>query len=372
MLVKTLKLQNFRNIAKAVIEFDEKINIITGKNGQGKTSVLESLYYLALTKSFREKADKVVLQHNKEFFNIEGTFLSDRKEELTLRLYFSDIEGKHLFFNKKKVNRFSEMIGRLPVILLSLEDLSLTYGVPQYRRRFLDILLSQVNPLYLQALQYYKRNIMQRNQILSLISEGTEKIDALFPWDVQLIQYGSEIIFNRLQFVRFMNDHLQDNYRQISEEDEKIEVRYKTFLKNADDQITIDSIQEQYESKLSATYRDDIKRQNTLIGPHRDDLLFFKDGFLLKSYGSQGENKTFLIALKFVESAYLKKKNNEIPIFLLDDIFGELDTERIRHLLSYLIREGQTFVTTTLKEKFNTLHLKEENFIKIKNGRMVH
>jgi len=370
MYLSKIVIKNFRNIADASIEFDEKVNIITGDNGQGKTSVLEAIYYLGLTKSFRANKDFLALKHKAEYFFIEGIFESQVKGKSQLRVYFSDKEGKNLFYNKNRINRYSEIIGMIPVILLSLEDVEITYGTPQRRRRFLDILLSQVSPQYLQALQFYRRSLLNRNKLLSEINAGLESIETLLSWDEQLAKYGAEILLQRLKFVDYLNERLSGYYRKISVAEETVAAQYKTSVNGVTQELTAPEIKEIYSKRLANTQKEDIQKMATQVGPHRDDVLFLKNGYLFKSYGSQGENKTFLIALKFVESEYLYSSLGETPLFLLDDIFGELDKKRIQQLMIQIENIGQTFITTTLESKFDFQNMTSSRILKLHEGQI--
>ncbi len=364
MFIDELSLFNFRNISKQTFHFENKINIIFGKNGQGKTSILESIFFFSITKSFRTNAEKTVLQHEKEYFDISGKFKANNSNMLNVRIYFSQAEGKNIFLNNNKLKKYSELIGVFPAILLSLEDLELIIGDPRNRRRFMDILLSQVNPLYLQHLQKYKKTLQQRNKVLSLINTGECNRSALEPWDDRLVTYGIEIIKARVILSDYLNSKLSGFYQMISKTNDTISVRFKSNVTDAKGNLN----KNQYFEKLFKTVDSDIIRQRTQTGPHRDDLEFLKNEFLIKAYGSQGENKTLLIALKFCESHYLKEKLKEDPLILMDDIFGELDIYRINNLLNYLPSIGQTFITTTLKNKFENSGLKNPGYIQIDRG----
>jgi DNA replication and repair protein RecF len=372
MYLEKLYLNNFRNISNEELKFDKNVNIFFGENGQGKTSILESIYYLSISKSFRVNSEKITLQHSKEYFNIKGKYNTKNNNDIFIRLFYSIKDGKNIFLNENKIEKFSEIIGIVPTVLLSLEDLELTYGVPANRRRFLDILLSQVSPLYLQALQNYKKSLLQRNKLLSLINDNKESKKALFPWDEQLVQYGVEIISSRLKIVEYLNTKIAQYYKIISDKNENISINYKSNLIKKLEKVDIDKLKNKYFELLSLDIENDILRQTTLIGPHRDDVEFLKDDHLIKSFGSQGENKTFLIALKFVESEYLKEKKNESPVLLMDDIFSELDSKRNNNLVKYIKNIGQIFITTTQRDKFKNSYLKDSNYIEIRNGAVIY
>ncbi len=367
MFLNELSLLNFRNIDKQTIHFENDINIIFGKNGQGKTSLLEAIFFFSITKSFRTNAEKTILQHDKEYFDIKGIFTTNSSNRLGARIYFSHKEGKNIFLNNNKLRKYSELVGAFPSILLSLEDMELISGDPGNRRRFMDILLSQVNPLYLQHLQKYKKSLQQRNKLLSLINAGESKRTDLEPWDNQLITYGIEIVKARIALSDYLNSQLSGFYRMISKTNDEISVKFKSNILDAEGGLNKDY----YFEKLFKALEGDILRQRTNIGPHRDDLELLKDGFSIKAYGSQGENKTLLIALKFCESQYLKERLKEDPLILMDDIFGELDISRINNLLNYLPSIGQTFITTTLRDKFEQSGLKNPAYIHIEQGALV-
>ena len=368
MKLNKISITNFRNIQKQNIEFDKKLNIFYGENGQGKTSILEAIYFLSISKSFRTKSEKIVLQFEKDLFDIKGYFTDRNDREILIRVFYSLKDGKNLFLNENKLNKYSEIIGISPVILLSLEDLELTYGIPSNRRKFIDILLSQVNPLYLHALQNYKRSILQRNKHLNMINEKKESINSLFPWDKQIVEYGSEIINYRLKLIEYINESISNYYRLISKKHESIKVEYKSRITNKFENPNLDLINEKFNELLKSELNTDLQKQSSTIGPHRDDIQFFMNDNLIKSFGSQGENKTFLIALKFLEGDYIKTKIKCEPIFLMDDIFGELDSKRVERLTEHISTLGQTFITTVSKSKFSESNSNKINFINIKNG----
>lgn len=368
MHLTQIDLNQFRNISSNKIEFSRQINIIHGKNGQGKTSILEAIYLLAITKSFRTKADKILVQHSKDYLQVTGQFCTDYQDIFSIRVFYSSEEGKRVFLNKNKLDKYSALIGKVPVTLLSLEDMDLTYGLPQNRRTFIDILLSQISPVYLSALQSYKKILAHRNKLLSLIAEKKEHTQTLFPWNEQLVKYGSDIIWHRQQFAQYANNKIAGYYQRIALNDDKINIKYKTNIELGSEQNQIDKIAESYKKLLTETLDADILRQNTLAGPHRDDLVFYKNGYVLKSYGSQGENKTLLIALKLIESDYLKEKTGENPILLMDDIFGELDDARIGNLLKAVKEFGQIFITTNSNSKFQNLPEEMVQYIHLENG----
>ncbi len=373
MKLSKLSLLNFRNIQKEEIVFSKNINVFYGGNGQGKTSVLESIYLLGITKSFRVNDDKAVLKQGSEYFDITGHFKKDKGKEFSVRVFFSGTKGKHVFYNQKKVKSFSSIVGVVPIILLSLEDLTLTYGSPAARRKFIDILISQIDAQYLQALKKFKEVLQQRNKILSLISEKEAQISDLIPWDVQFSKFAAYILFKRKKILDHLNDLINALYKTMSGTKDEIGIKYNTFVNIDIQQDTIEQVETRINQKLNETQRKDIYYGSTTSGPHRDDIIFFKNNQPLKTFGSQGENKTFLISLKFAEAQLIEKELKERPLLLLDDIFSELDESRIENVIKSIIDENcQTFITSTTAENFKKSNLADLDFFKLNNGTVVH
>ncbi|RKY56855.1 MAG: DNA replication and repair protein RecF, partial [Candidatus Neomarinimicrobiota bacterium] len=253
-------------------------------------------------------------------------------------------------------------------ILLSLEDLELTYGPPSFRRKFIDILISQIDPIYLQSLKQLLKILKHRNKLLTLIKEGSQKETSLLPWDLQLAKFASYVCLKRREVINEFNSLLENYYKQMASTDEIVKIQYQTFFDSGLQQE--EEIKNYYLQKLTEIKERDIAYGSTTIGAHRDDLLFFKNNAPIKIFGSQGENKTFLISLKFAEANLIKNKVNEEPILLLDDIFSELDMSRIQKVIEY-IRElnFQTFITTTDVQKFDS-QLNDVSLWFVSNGQV--
>ena len=365
MILKELEIENFRLFPYLKIKFSDGINIISGLNGQGKTSILESIYYLALTKSFRTSNDNHVISYNKKHFNINSDFVSGESDKKVIRIFHSSSEGKHLFINKKEVLKFSEYIGTVPCVILTPDDLKLTLGGPRERRRFLDILISQISPVYLEDLKIYRRILQQRNALLGKENKGNIK-KQISIWNEKLIEHGSRIISNRLDFIDFLNIRISEYYNKISTLNDKIGVEYQSSLGVKDYLSDRKRIQVRFEKKLNLVFEYEVERRKTVIGPHRDDVQFFKEDKIFRDFCSQGENKTIVIALKFLEWEYISKERHIKPILLLDDIFGELDEVRMRGLLDFLKVIGQAYITTTMQDKFKTHHTGQKFVLKEK------
>ena len=351
MILRELTLKNFRVFSEITIQFKDGINIITGMNGQGKSSILESIYYLALTRSFRTNSDKSVIQYSSKSFDARGKFFSSKGKTITVRIYFSESEGKNVFLRDKRISSYSEFIGLIPCVVLSLSDTKLVYGGPSERRKFMDILLSQTSPLYLEDLKKYKRTLFQRNTLL--LSGNIKMIkDQLPSWNKQLIDSGSAIIMRRLSFVSFLNEHLSSYYYKLANINSDIKSMYYSSSGSLQEDCSNEHIKLAFDASLARLSGREIEKRTTLAGPHRDDILLFHNHKVFKEYSSQGETKTLIIALKLLEWEYVRNHRQINPILLLDDIFGELDTERMKGLLHFVRSVGQSFITTTLTNKF--------------------
>jgi DNA replication and repair protein RecF len=307
-----------------------------------------------------------VISYNKQHFNIKSEFISEKSDKKIIRIFHSSSEGKHLFINKKEVFKFSEYIGTVPCVILTLDDLKLTLGGPQERRRFLDILISQISPVYLEDLKIYRRTLQQRNALLSLENK-TEIKNQISIWNEKLIEHGSRIISHRLDFIDFLNSNLSEYYNKISMLGDKIGVEYQSSLGDGDYLSDRKRITDRFEKKLNLVFKYEVDRKKSVIGPHRDDVQFFKENKIFRNFCSQGENKTLVIALKFLEWEYISKERHLKPILLLDDIFGELDEVRMQGLLDFLEVIGQAYITTTMQDKFKT-HYSSKKFVLNEKG----
>lgn len=352
MQLERLRLLNFRNYPEADIPFSKGVHIIHGENGAGKTSILEAIYYLALTKSFRTSTDKHLILNQEKMFSVQGDFITSQGQALHVVLGYSKESGKRLTTNGQKAQKFSEFIGEVPIVLLHPADLNLSQGGPQQRRRFLDILLSQSSKVYLHHLIQYNRSLKQRNQLLA---SGMAD-EALFAsWEENLATHGAMIVEKRRETVERLSDMVKQGYCELSNRDEKVKIVYQS---NIPEETEGGDLLVEYRALFAKKRSREIEYGTTMVGPHRDDLLFLINGKPTRAYASQGEHKTFVIALKLAEYQYLREQQSHTPILLFDDIFGELDAQRIRQMLEQLSDIGQVFVTTTSQSFFE----KVQNF----------
>lgn len=363
MILERLKLVNFRNYQQADVNFRPGTNVLFGKNGQGKTNILESIYYLALTKSFRSSYDQNLVSYNQNFFRIQGDFKTSQGRNHRSSLAYSSTEGKRLIYNGQRIQKFADYIGRIPIVLLAPSDLQISQSGPHQRRQFLDIMLSQASQLYLHHLLEYRRSLRQRNTVLQ--SDSTN-MNLLQSWEKALMKHGSPIIQKRLEAVEQLSHVVKEHYRELSGETDNVKIVYQSSVSLK----AKENIETAYEKEFEKNREKDLTLETTTLGPHRDDILFLINGKPLRGVGSQGEHKTFVISLKMAEFGFLKNVNQEPPILLFDDIFGELDAGRITNMIRTLSKIGQVFLTTTSANFFEKVNEWEPEtcFFGINNG----
>lgn len=345
MRIKSIHLQNFRNHADAKIEWAPHINLITGPNGAGKTNLIDAIHYLCMTSSFVSSSDRYVLQQGAPYFTVNGQFEGNIRSEFEVTCSYSYGEGKKIFVNDSPLDRLSDLIGRVPVVVLSPQDKKLTAEGPKQRRSFIDALISQISHSYLQNLFDFRKARRQRNKLLQKFRGPRELLDEwLEPWDAQLVTFGSRIVAKRTEVLRQFQDYLAQQYEHISEMPQKPHLEYQTFYEPSEN---VDEIENHYKAKLLKAREHEMYREVTTVGPHRDEIAFYLDDIELRKYGSQGQHRLFALSLKLAQLYYYTEQLEDQPIFLLDDVFGDLDTHRTEVLLKALVEhKGQTFITS--------------------------
>jgi len=369
MTLSSLRLKNFRIHTDTKINFSGNINYIVGGNGYGKTSILESIYYLCTTKSCSSKSDAEVVSFGRDEFEVSGNFEVLTKDEVKV-IYSIPESKKYYYRNSKQISKAPDIIGRFPVVLSTPSDHSITQGVPGERRKFTDSVISQASNTYLQILLDYNRTLRQRSSLLQRIKETKNYAlaDELEAWTEKLLQSGLEIIKHRLAFIKNFHPFVRSSYYRIMGEDEKPKITYYFLSDNLEDDI-----ENRFKSLLDERHNDELRRATNLIGPHRDDFVFKLNGLNLKTYGSQGQHKTFQAVLRFAEFCYLKEVTGRSPLFLLDDVFGELDAKRASKISEYLGEVGQAFVTLTDFGNFSFLKTGvEDKVIKLNRGEVAN
>lgn len=357
MRLSSLHLSSFRAHAEARFDFAPKINLLHGPNGVGKTNVLEAIHYLCLTKSFVTSTDLHAVHRGRPFFEIEGSFEGSMRSSLHVKLVLVPGEGKRVFVNGAPLDRIADLVGMLPVVVLSPADYVLTAGGPEERRRFLDITLSQSSPVYLDDLMKYRRTLRQRNALLQQVRRGGAlSSGTLQAWDEELATIGARLIVRRRQFLDLFTGFLAEAYRLLDAIGEEPSMTYQTLVEVEED-AGAETIAKQFHVVLARLRRREAERGRTLVGPHLDELLFRLGDFEVRPYASQGQHRTLGLALRLATFLYLKDRLEEAPLLLLDDVFGTLDIRRVEVILAVLQGEAveQSFVAAARPEPLVTL-----------------
>ncbi len=334
----SLSLLHFRNHREAEVELGSEVNCFVGPNGVGKTNLLDAVHYLSLAKSYFNPVDTHNILHGEELFMVQGRMHTAEGEDAIL-CSVRNGQRKILSRNKKEYDRLADHVGRYPVVMITPYDGQLILEGSEVRRRFLDGLIAQFDRAYLDALIRYNRSLAQRNTMLKAFAEmGGGSLDQLEPWDEQLIQYGSAVFEVRNAFMQELVPLLERHYAGISAGPEQVALSYRSAVEAMP-----------MRELLRQAWDRDRSAGHTTQGIHKDDLLFTINGQPLKRYGSQGQQKTYLIALKLAQFDLTQQRNGLRPILLLDDIFDKIDPQRMRHLLKLLSdqRFGQVLITDT-------------------------
>ncbi len=368
MILSRLALKNFRTHKNINITFSDTLNYIVGGNGQGKTSLLEGVYYLCTTKSFNAK-DVETVSFDENDFEISGLFKNITEDKV--RVYFSVPENRKYYYqNDKLISRSSQVIGKFPVVILSPADHAITQGSPAERRKLVDSIISQASNTYLNILLDYNKTLKQRTVVLNQLKENFNRdINAeLDAWTEKLIENGVELISHRNIFIKNFSKYVFNSYQKIIGEKESPSIHYN-FLDGSNE----DNIVNIFRNHLNEKKNEEIRRGVNLVGPHKDDFIFSVNDINLRAYGSQGQHKTFQTALRFAEFFYLKDTCGKTPVFLLDDVFGELDAFRAGKISEYLKEIGQAFITLTDFADFSFLRKDEKDLIiRLDNGNITY
>lgn len=362
MRLKSLKLNNYRNCENIEIDFCNFKNLIIGKNAQGKTNILESIYFLSNLKSVRTSNNLDLIKFNNEKLEINAV-LEKNNTDVEMDFSYNDEKKKTFALNKvKSIQKDFKQV--LKTVLFSSEDLLLLRGAPEDRRKWLDRAISQIYPLYDERLSKYEKIRTQKNNLLK-----DEKFDKslLEVYNEQLAIAGSNVIFLRKKYLYEIEKIAQDKHSKISEE-EKLKIYYSSTFELGE---TIEEILENYKKSLEEIYSEEIRRQQSLIGPHRDDVLFFINEKDSTKFASQGQQRTIVLSLKMAEIDIIKEKAGTSPILLLDDVLAELDDLRQNYLLNSIDKETQTIITSVDTLFFNEEFLKDVKIFKIENGKIL-
>ena len=346
MYLKKLSLTNFKNYDQADLEFSSKINCFVGNNGVGKTNILDAIHYLSLTKSFFNNIDSVNIKHDVDYFIVQGLFVRYEEED-NIFCSFHKQKQKILKRNGKEYQRLSDHVGKYPVVMISPADSALISEGSEERRKFLNKIISQYNAEYLDSVLKYNKALQQRNKLLKdFKAAGKFDYEMLSIWDSQLVKYGNFVFRERDVLVNELIPVFQEYYSFISNEKEIIRLIYRSHLSDGD-----------FNEALKNAEANDRILEYTTVGIHKDDLILEMNGFSVKSLGSQGQQKSYLVALKLAKFDYIKRKAGFPPILLLDDIFDKFDADRVEQIIRLVgnHRFGQIFITDTHQSRLQDI-----------------
>ena len=374
MFVKSVELKNFRNYEDLSLEFSHNKILLIGKNAQGKTNLLESLYYLSCLGSARAKTDSELILWGKDFAKLKAEVLKNDMEK-ELEVLINPPKRKELKINQVKKNKSSEFCTNLSVVSFSVNDLLLLRGVPDDRRSWLDMAISQIYPAYPDRISKYNKIRVQKNnhlkEIKGNISADTSLLDV---FNSQMAVTGSNIIFLRLKFLKELQKIAMEKHLQIAEKETLTTVYNSTVAEDIDfclqKDLSVEEIANKFTQKLEERKLEEIIRAQALVGPHRDDVSFFINGIEAKKFASQGQQRTIVLSLKLAELELIKEKIDDTPVLLLDDVLAELDNIRQNYLLNAIGENIQTIITSVDTLHFDNEYLKDVEIFKISSGKL--
>lgn len=345
MILKKLSVLNFKNLESATLELSSKMNCLIGKNGVGKTNILDAIYYLSFCHSAFNPIDSQIIRHDADFFMLEGYYENDDGAQEVIYCGMKRGQKKHFKRNKKEYKRLSEHVGLIPLVMVSPSDTQLIEGGSEERRKLMDIVISQTDHTYIDTINRYAKALQQRNAILK--SEEELDLEMIAIWEEQMASEGEKIYSRRKEFVDQLLPIFQHYYNAISQGHEVVGIEYVSHCQRG--------------SLLDVIQRDRFKDRAvgySLHGVHRDDLIFNIDNHLMRREGSQGQNKTFVIALKLAQFEILRHTvSKTTPILLLDDIFDKLDAWRVEQIVKIVSSKdfGQIFITDTNRDNMDSI-----------------
>ena len=370
MILKELTMKDWRNYEELRLSFYPTLNIFLGPNGQGKTNLLESIFYLCYAKNFRGNKDKELVHWNRHYFRLQAMFALDEGERTHhLEIYYDAVHRKMLRLNGVKYGRMRSLPARPSAVLFTPDDLSIIKGSPSQRRQFIDRELEALYVEYDSTRLSYERVLSQRSELLRDIRRGHAKRSLLVPWNLQMVDLGVQMIRHRLDLLSFLVPQARRIHDFITKGAGALDVTYQSTLGAVlhEDNTTMKRI---FMERLQEVEDEEVAKGQNLIGPHRDDLIFYENGIDLRTYGSQGQQRSAILSMKMAAIDAYEQILSQKPLLLLDDVMSELDYERQRAVMEIVIKKKiQTFITGTgLDFTFN--HFGYDPIFYIKDGKV--
>lgn len=371
MYLQHLHLVHYRNYEEQELHLNRGVNVLIGANGQGKTNLLEAIYYLAAGTNFRGNKDSELIQWEKPYLRLIGSMKKEDSERLyDIEVYIDKEKNKQLKINGVKYKGMSELHQYLHVVLFSPDDLKIVKGAPAERRRYLDVCMSQQDKTYYRLIRDYDRIVQQRNNVLKEIAYHKESKAQLAVWNQYLVEYGSQIIYKRLQYLKLLVPMARKVQQALTSEKERFSVTYHCSMGAIGD-FSQEQIKALFQRILDQKQGEEIARGTTLWGPHRDDLIFYLNGMELKKYGSQGQQRTGILSLKLAELQTFYQLHGEYPLLLLDDVMSELDDDRRRFLLHMVKRYKIQTIITGANIELLTNEIDENEIFSVQEGKII-
>ena len=357
MKISSLKLVNFRNYERVELTFQDNLNIIYGNNGSGKTNLVEAIYALSITKSFRNSNDKNLIKKGELSTNIEGVVINNTEN---LYQVIINKEGKKVKIDKSIISKISDYISNIKIVLLQPDEQTIFNDSPSVRRKLLNIEISQIEKDYVVYLNNYNKILKQRNFYLrELYINGNASYDYLNILTKKLIEYGIRVYDYRKKFIDAINEYIGDSYEDIFEKGE-LKIKYNSDFKDKSEDDLFNNYQKNYNKEIILG--------KTLIGIHHDDIVFLLDNQNIAEWGSNGQQKNAIFSFKLAEIKVINQKYSENPILILDDLFSALDNKKIKNIVRLLNSDIQTFITTTELERIDEELLKDAKLFNVNEG----
>ncbi|MCF8297075.1 MAG: DNA replication/repair protein RecF [Saprospiraceae bacterium] len=347
MFLEKLYLNNFKNYIEAEFSFTEKINCFVGNNGAGKTNLLDALYYLSFCKSYFNPIDSQNIRHDENYFMAQGIYRKNSGSSDNIQCIVRKNQKKQFKLNKKEYDRLADHIGYFPLVIITPADTDLINNGSEERRKFLDGIISQFDAAYLNDILDYNKVLFQRNALLKRFAENNYFDEAALEiWDMQIIKLGQKIFLKRNEFIVNFTPYFQKYFEFVTSEKEHVTITYESHLKT-----------DNLKDLLKASIKKDRILKYTTSGVHKDDLNFLINDYPIKKFGSQGQQKSFIVSVKLAQFDYIKKVKGFKPVLLLDDIFDKLDINRIQQLMKLVADNnfGQIFITDTSGDRIKLI-----------------
>lgn len=367
MYVDSIKLINFRNYINLDIKLNKKLNIFLGPNAQGKTNLLESIYISSGGKSYRTSRDRELINMDKDAGYIGLKVIKDEYVKY-IEIKFEKDKNKRVRVNKIEIDKLSELIGQINVVIFSPEDLNLIKGGPSERRTFLDNEISQIKPKYKYNLNKYNKILFQRNNLLKKIRYNKNDLNMIDVWDTQLIDTGIDIIASRVNFIEKISHISRDIHKELTTSGEELLIEYSPSFRVKN--LNREELSEVFKKYLNDNLTKDIERGTTSVGPHKDDIEILINNMSCRIYGSQGQQRTSALSLKLAEVDLIKDETGVYPILLLDDVLSELDINRRKSLVR-TFKDVQTIITSTDDIEIEDIDSQNKSVFLINNGKIV-